>query len=167
MWSVHPIGWSPARHIRWVRPGRAVRQFRRHVFEAHARQIELCVFDQSGRREIARYELPEWTNEVWHGYLPDAQPGLLYGFRVHGDYAPERGHRFNPHKLLLDPYGKRISGQLHWTNALFGYRIGAGRTDLTMDRRDSAPAMPKSVVTDDHFSWGADRKPRTPSIRIP
>jgi isoamylase len=132
------------------------------VFSAHARRIELCVFDPSGRREIARYELPEWTNEVWHGYLPDAQPGLLYGFRVHGDYAPERGHRFNPHKLLLDPYGKRISGQLHWTNALFGYRIGAGRADLTMDRRDSAPAMPKSVVTDDHFSWGADKKPRTP-----
>jgi isoamylase len=132
------------------------------VFSAHARQIELCVFDPSGRREIARYELPEWTNEVWHGYLPDAQPGMLYGFRVHGDYAPERGHRFNPHKLLLDPYGKRISGQLHWTNALFGYRVGAGRSDLTMDRRDSAPAMPKSVVTDDHFSWGADKKPRTP-----
>jgi isoamylase len=132
------------------------------VFSAHARQIELCVFDQSGRRETARYELPEWTNEVWHGYVPDAQPGLLYGFRVHGDYAPERGHRFNPHKLLLDPYGKKISGQLHWTNALFGYRVGAGRADLTIDRRDSAPAMPKSVVTDDHFSWGADRKPRTP-----
>ncbi len=132
------------------------------VFSAYARQIELCVFDPSGRREIARYELPEWTNEVWHGYLPDAQPGMLYGFRVHGDYAPERGHRFNPYKLLLDPYGKRISGQLHWTNALFGYRVGAGRTDLTMDRRDSAPAMPKSVVTDDHFSWGADKKPRTP-----
>ena len=132
------------------------------VFSAHARRIELCVFDPSGRREIARYELPEWTNEVWHGYLPDAQPGLLYGFRVYGDYAPERGHRFNPHKLLLDPYGKRISGQLHWTNALFGYRVGAGRADLTMDRRDSAPAMPKSVVTDDHFSWGADKKPRTP-----
>ena len=132
------------------------------VFSAHARQIELCVFDPSGRREIARHELPEWTNEVWHGYLPDAQPGMLYGFRVHGDYAPERGHRFNPHKLLLDPYGKRIAGQLHWTNALFGYRVGAGRSDLTMDRRDSAPAMPKSVVTDDHFSWGADKKPRTP-----
>ena len=132
------------------------------VFSAHARQIELCVFDPSGRREIAVYELPEWTNEVWHGYLPDAQPGLLYGFRVHGDYAPERGHRFNPHKLLLDPYAKKIFGQLHWANALFGYRVGAGRADLTMDRRDSAPAMPKSVVTDDHFSWGADKKPRTP-----
>ncbi len=132
------------------------------VFSAHARRIELCVFDPSGRREIARYELPEWTNEVWHGYLPEAQPGLLYGFRVHGDYAPERGHRFNPNKLLLDPYAKRIAGQIQWTNALFGYRVGAGRADLTLDRRDSAPAMPKSVVTDDHFSWGADRKPRTP-----
>jgi len=132
------------------------------VFSAHARQIELCVFDPSGRREIARHELPEWTNEVWHGYLPDARPGLLYGYRVHGDYAPERGHRFNRHKLLLDPYGKQIFGQLHWTNALFGYRVGAARTDLTIDRRDSAPAMPKSVVTDDHFSWGHDLKPRTP-----
>jgi glycogen operon protein len=132
------------------------------VFSAHARRIELCVFDRSGRREVARYELPEWTNEVWHGYLPDARPGMLYGFRVDGDYAPERGHRFNPNKLLLDPYAKQISGQIQWTNALFGYRVGAARTDLTMDRRDSAPAMPKSVVTDDHFSWGADRKPRTP-----
>jgi len=132
------------------------------VFSAHARRIELCIFDPSGRREIARYELPEWTNEIWHGYLPDAQPGLLYGYRVHGDYAPERGHRFNHHKLLLDPYAKKIAGQLHWTNALFGYRIGAARSDLTIDRRDSAPAMPKSVVTDDHFSWGQHPRPRTP-----
>jgi glycogen operon protein len=132
------------------------------VFSAHAKQIDLCIFDPSGRREIARYELPEWTNEVWHGYLPDAQPGLLYGYRVHGDYAPERGHRFNHHKLLLDPYAKKIFGQVRWTNALFGYRIGAARSDLTIDRRDSAPAMPKAVVTDDHFSWGPDLKPRTP-----
>jgi glycogen operon protein len=132
------------------------------VFSANAKQIDLCIFDPSGRREIARYELPEWTNEVWHGYLPDAQPGLLYGYRVHGDYAPERGHRFNHHKLLLDPYAKKIVGQVHWTHALFGYRIGAARSDLTIDRRDSAPAMPKSAVTDDHFSWGLDRKPRTP-----
>jgi isoamylase len=132
------------------------------VFSAHAKSIELCVFDPSGRREIARYELPEWTNEVWHGYLPDAQPGLLYGYRVHGDYAPERGHRFNPNKLLIDPYAKKLSGQLQWTNALFGYRVGATRTDLSLDRRAVAPAMPKSVVTDDHFSWGQDTKPHTP-----
>ncbi|HEX4504856.1 MAG TPA: glycogen debranching protein GlgX [Alphaproteobacteria bacterium] len=132
------------------------------VFSAHARRIELCVFDPSGRHEIARYELPEWTNEIWHGYLPDAQPGLLYGYRVHGDYAPERGHRFNHHKLLIDPYAKKIAGQIHWTNALFGYRVGAARTDLTVDRRDSAPAMPKSVVTEDHFSWGQHPRPHTP-----
>ncbi len=132
------------------------------VFSAHAKQIDLCIFDPSGRREVACYELPEWTNEVWHGYLPDAQPGLLYGYRVHGDYAPERGHRFNRHKLLIDPYAKKISGQVQWTNALFGYRVGAARADLTMDRRDSAPAMPKSVVTEDHFTWGQHPRPRTP-----
>ncbi|MDB5394310.1 MAG: glycogen debranching enzyme GlgX [Rhodospirillales bacterium] len=132
------------------------------VFSAHAKQIDLCVFDPSGRRETGRYELPEWTNEVWHGYLPDAHPGLLYGFRVHGDYAPERGHRFNPNKLLLDPYAKRLFGQLRWNDALFGYRVASARADMTFDRRDSALAMPKSVVTADYFSWGADRKPQTP-----
>src|ERR1700729_4308328 len=93
------------------------------IFSAHASRIELCLFDPSGRREIARYELPECTDEIWHGYVPTLKPGQLYGYRAHGPYLPEEGHRFNPHKLLLDPYAKKLAGQLKWTDALFGYRL--------------------------------------------
>jgi glycogen operon protein len=132
------------------------------VFSSHAEKIELCVFDPSGRREIARYPLPEWTDEVWHGYLPNLAPGALYGYRAHGPYQPEHGHRFNPHKLLLDPYARAMRGEVKWTDALFGYRTGAARADLTFDRRDSAPAMPKAVVVDDGFSWREDRRPSIP-----
>jgi glycogen operon protein len=132
------------------------------VFSAYAKRIDLCVFDPSGRHEVARHELPEWTDEVWHGYLPDAQPGLLYGFRAHGDYAPEQGHRFNPNKLLLDPYAKQLFGHVRWADALFGYRVAAPRADLTFDRRDSAPMMPKAVVVADQFSWTGDTRPRIP-----
>lgn len=132
------------------------------VFSAHAERIELCLFDQTGRREVARYDLPEWTDEVWHGYLPHVKPGLLYGFRAHGPYEPQRGHRFNPNKLLLDPYAKALHGETRWTDALFGYRVLSPRADLTFDRRDSAPAVPKAVVVDDSFSWGDDRSPNVP-----
>jgi glycogen operon protein len=129
------------------------------VFSAHAQRVELCLFDPAGRREIARIELPDCTDEVFHGYLPDAKPGLLYGYRVHGPYNPDAGHRFNPHKLLLDPYAKKLFGQLHWSDALFGYRVDSARADLSFDRRDSAAAMPKAVVVDNTFHWGADRPP--------
>ncbi len=132
------------------------------VFSAHAEKVELCLFDPSGRREIARLELPECTDEVWHGYLPDANPGLCYGYRVHGPYAPEQGHRFNPNKLLLDPYAKGLKGEVRWTDALFGYRLNARNADLSFDRRDSAPAMPKAVVVSSHFDWRDDRRPQTP-----
>ena len=132
------------------------------VYSAHAEKIELCVFEETGRREIARLALPEWTDEVWHGYLPGAKPGLLYGYRAHGPYAPHEGHRFNPNKLLIDPYARSLSGELRWTDALFGYRVNAARADLTFDRRDSAPAMPKSMVTADPFDWSGDRRPNTP-----
>jgi len=132
------------------------------VFSAHAERIELCLFDPTGRREIARYDLPEWTDEVWHGYLPHVKPGLLYGFRAHGPYEPQHGHRFNPNKLLLDPYAKALHGETRWTDALFGYRVLSPRADLTFDRRDSAPAVPKAVVVDDSFSWGDDRAPNVP-----
>ncbi|WP_182957143.1 glycogen debranching protein GlgX [Gluconacetobacter tumulisoli] len=132
------------------------------VFSANALRIDLCIFDPSGRREIARFELPERTDEVWHGYLPDARPGLLYGFRAYGPYEPLRGHRFNPHKLLIDPYARALHGQLSWSDSLFGYRINSPRVDLSIDRRDSAPAMPKCVVTNDAFNWGDDRLPRVP-----
>ncbi|WP_323993045.1 glycogen debranching protein GlgX [Nguyenibacter sp. L1] len=132
------------------------------VFSANALRIDLCIFDPSGRREIARFELPERTDEVWHGYLPDARPGLLYGYRAYGPYEPLRGHRFNPHKLLVDPYARALQGQLRWSDSLFGYRISSPRGDLSIDRRDSAPGVPKSVVTNEAFNWGDDRLPRIP-----
>jgi isoamylase len=131
------------------------------VFSAHAERVELCLFDLSGRREIARFDLTECTDEVWHGYLPNAHTGLVYGYRVHGPYRPEDGHRFNPHKLLLDPYARDLVGTVRWTDALFGYRINSPRGDLSFDRRDSAPSMPKAVVADDVFEWGDDRPPNT------
>ena len=131
------------------------------VFSAHAERVELCLFDPTGRREIARLDLPECTDEVFHGYLPDARPGLLYGYRVHGPYQPEAGHRFNPHKLLLDPYAKKLAGRLHWSDALFGYRVGSARDDLSFDRRDSAAAMPKAVVVGDAYPWGNEQAPNT------
>ncbi len=129
------------------------------VFSAHAERVELCMFDKAGRREVARLELPDCTDEVFHGYLPGGKPGLVYGYRVHGPYQPEAGHRFNPHKLLLDPYAKKIVGGLHWSDALFGYRVGNPREDLSFDRRDSAAAMPKAMVVDDSFRWGSDAGP--------
>jgi isoamylase len=132
------------------------------VFSSRAEKIELCLFDASGRREVARFELPEWTDEIWHGYLPNAVPGQLYGFRAYGPYAPEQGHRFNPNKLLLDPYARATRGDLRWNDALFGYRVGSTRADLSFDRRDSAMAMPKAMVVDDGFSWRDDRRPKTP-----
>ena len=132
------------------------------VFSSNAERIDLCLFDPSGRREIARYNLPEWTDEVWHGYLPNGAPGMLYGYRAHGPYAPERGHRFNPHKLLLDPYARAVRGEVRWTDALFGYRVASPRTDLSFDRRDSAPAMPKAIVVEESYAWREDRLPRTP-----
>lgn len=135
------------------------------VFSANATQIDLCIFDAAGRKEVARLPLPDCTDEVWHGYLPEAAPGLLYGFRAHGPYEPHRGHRFNPHKLLLDPYARQLSGPLRWSDALFGYRIGSARADLSFDRRDSAPSMPKSIVAEEAFSWGDDRRPCVPWSR--
>jgi len=132
------------------------------VFSAHAERIELCLFDPSGRRETSRLPLPECTDEVWHGYLPNAETGLLYGYRAYGPYDPQNGHRFNPSKLLLDPYARQLAGELRWTDALFGYRVNSPRGDLSFDRRDSAPGMPKAVVTDESFNWGDDRPPNTP-----
>ncbi len=129
------------------------------VFSAHAERVELCLFDPTGRREIARLDLPECTDEIWHGYLPNARLELIYGYRAHGPYRPQDGHRFNPHKLLLDPYARRFVGTLRWSNALFGYRVHSPRADLSFDRRDSAPGVPKAVVSEDIFDWGDDRPP--------
>ncbi len=132
------------------------------LFSSHATKVELCLFDPSGRREIERIALPEYTDEIWHGYLPDAHPGVLYGYRVHGPYDPQHGHRFNPHKLLIDPYAKALHGQINWHDAMFGYRIGSPRGDLSLDRRDSAHGVPKCRVIDPAFSWGDDRRPCRP-----
>jgi isoamylase len=130
------------------------------LFSANATKVELCIFDDSGERELERIPLPEYTDEVWHGFLPDARPGTIYGYRVHGPYEPDAGHRFNPNKLLLDPYAKAIVGQLQWGPTLFGYKMESG-DDLTFDDRDSAPAMLKCRVIDPAFTWGNDRRPGT------
>jgi len=132
------------------------------LFSAHAEKVELCLFDNQGRRELERIELPERTEDVWHGYLNDVAPGQLYGYRVHGPYEPERGHRFNPNKLLLDPYARRLAGRLVWSDAHFGFRIGSSREDLSFDRRDNARGMVKAVVIDETFNWG--RREMRPSI---
>ncbi len=132
------------------------------LFSAHAKKVELCLFDGQGRRELERIELPEYNEHVFHGYLNDVSPGQLYGYRVHGPYEPEHGHRFNPHKLLLDPYAKKLAGRLVWSDAHFGYRTGSSREDLSFDRRDNARGMPKAVVVDETFNWG--RREARPSI---
>ncbi len=128
------------------------------IFSEHATRMELCLFSPDGTQETARHTLPERNGDVWHGYLPGLQPGQLYGYRAHGPYAPEDGHRFNPAKLLLDPYARRITGHPVQNPALLGYDPAKG--DLVADPRDSAPYMPKAVVTDPTFDWRGDRPPR-------
>src|SRR5579863_4647194 len=132
------------------------------VFAGNAEKLELCLFDPSGRTELRRVIMPECTDGIWHGYVPGLPPGQLYGYRAHGPYDPQRGHRYNANKLLLDPYARALSGSLRWSDALYGYRLTSPRADLSLDRRDSAFAMPKAVVTVDRFDWGEDRAPRTP-----
>ncbi|CAK0748226.1 Glycogen operon protein GlgX homolog [Azospirillaceae bacterium] len=132
------------------------------LFSAHAEKVELCLFDRAGHRETERLVLPEYTDEVWHGYLPGAGPGLLYGYRVYGPYRPEQGHRFNHNKLLLDPYARSLTEHWHWTDAHFGYRVGSPKDDLSFDDRDNARGVPKCRVVDPSFDWGDDRKPNTP-----
>jgi isoamylase len=132
------------------------------LFSANAEKVELCLFDSNGRREIDRIALPERTEDIWHGYVNDVTPGQLYGYRVHGSYEPERGFRFNPHKLLVDPYARQLTGRLVWSDAHFGYRAGSARADLSFDRRDNARGMPKAVVIDEAFTWGNERKPSVP-----
>jgi glycogen operon protein len=131
------------------------------IFSSHAEKVELCLYDATGRREVQRIELRERTDDAWHGYLPEARPGMLYGYRVHGPYDPGRGHRFNPNKLLIEPYAKHIQGELKWSDAHFGYRVGNPKADLSFDRHDNASLMPKCRVIDPAFTWGDDRPPRT------
>ncbi|MDM7941379.1 MAG: glycogen debranching protein GlgX [Hydrogenophaga sp.] len=132
------------------------------LFSESAERVELCLFDASGRNEIARLALREQTDQVFHGYLPQARPGLLYGYRVYGPYRPQDGHRFNGNKLLLDPYARNIVGAIRWHDALFGYRVGSAQADLSFDRRDSAPYLPRCKVIETAFTWGDDRPPNVP-----
>ncbi len=127
------------------------------LFSAHAEKVELCLFDEKGRLELARLALPEYTDQIWHGYIPEVRPGQLYGYRVYGPYEPQIGHRFNPYKLLLDPYAKRLCGAFKWTDSHFGYIVNSAREDLSFDRRDNASVMPKCLVVDDAFTWNEDR----------
>ena len=130
------------------------------LFSANATGVELCLFDADSGQESDRIALPEWTDEVWHVYVKGLKPGVLYGYRVHGPYAPEQGHRFNPNKLLLDPYARAHHGELQWSPAVYGYRMGESDGDLTFDEQDSAPFMPKCVVVDSDFDWTIAAKPR-------
>src|SRR4051812_22788502 len=133
------------------------------LFSEHATRVELCLFDSpQADKETHRITLSEHTDQVWHAFLPDLQPDQLYGYRVHGPHEPARGHRFNPNKVLLDPYAKAIGRDLRWDDALFAYHIGDKGADLKFDERDSAPFAPLAAVVDNAFTWGDDRPPRTP-----
>ena len=126
------------------------------VFSANATKVEVCIFDPRGVKELQRVALPEYTDQIWHGYLPGIRPGTPYGLRVHGPYEPAAGHRFNPNKLLLDPYACAYLGALTWNPAIFGYKMESA-DDLTFDERDSAPFMPKCLVVDPIFDWAGPR----------
>ncbi|WP_027486710.1 glycogen debranching protein GlgX [Allorhizobium undicola] len=130
------------------------------LFSAHATRVELCLYDSSGKVEIARMDLPENTHEIWHGYVPGLKPGMLYGFRVHGPFDPENGHRFNHNKLLIDPYARELVGDIQWDSAVFGYNFDDPEKDLSFNDRDSAPFMPKARIIDPFAAdWGDDRLP--------
>ena len=130
------------------------------LFSDHAEKVELCLFDESGEHEVERIVLPECTDRIFHCYLPEARPGLLYGYRVYGPYDPAAGHRFNHHKLLLDPYARVITDHFQWRDEHFGYTVGDEQADLSFDERDSAPFAMRSKVIDQAFTWGNDRSPR-------
>jgi len=125
------------------------------LFSANATKVELCLFDSDGK-ESARIALPEYRDETWHGYVPELAPGQVYGYRVHGPFEPEQGHRFNPNKLVLDPYARAHIGELRWDPAVFAYKFDDPAKDLSFDERDSAPFMPKCVVVDPNFNWARE-----------
>ncbi len=133
------------------------------LFTENATAVDLCLFDgPASRVEAVRIPMPERTDMVWHVWVPDLRPGQLYGYRVHGPWDPAAGRRFNPAKVLLDPYAKAIGRRLHWHDSVFGYRIGDALQDLSRDDRDSAPYVPLAAVIDSRFDWADDRHPRTP-----
>jgi glycogen operon protein len=133
------------------------------LFSEHASKVELCLFDSANAtKEAQRIVLPEFSDMVWHGYLPDVRPGQIYGYRVHGPYEPKNGHRFNPNKVILDPYAKAMARMVHWDDAMFGYTIGHAKADLSFDERDSAAFAPLASIIDPAFTWGDDRPPHIP-----
>ncbi|MDB5509724.1 MAG: glycogen debranching protein, partial [Hyphomicrobiales bacterium] len=132
------------------------------LFSENATAVDLCLFETGGRRELRRIRMPRRTDHVWHCFVRGLRPGQLYGYRVHGPYDPAHGHRFNPHKLLIDPYARELFGRIRWHDALFGYRPGSQRGDQSLDRRDSAPMIPKCVVIDPAHHWGDDPRPKRP-----
>jgi glycogen operon protein len=133
------------------------------LFSENATAVELCLFDPEDHAvETARVRLRDVTAHVWHGYVPGLKPGQPYGFRVEGEYQPESGLRFNPTKLLLDPYARAVAGKVDWQAEVFGYKLGDPGEDLSRDERDSAARMPRGIVVDDRFDWQGDRPPRTP-----
>src|SRR5437667_1354541 len=130
------------------------------IFSELATAVKLCLFDRpDDAKPTVEIDLHERTDLIWHCYLPDVRPGQLYAYRMDGPYEPEAGHRFNPNKLLIDPYAKSISGQVEWTDAMYGYTIGDTAQDLSFDPRDDAGDMPKCIVVEPEFTWGDDRKP--------
>src|SRR6185503_3664911 len=133
------------------------------LFSENATAVDLCLFDQSEQsKESHRIRLEERTDQVWHAYLPEVRPGQMYGYRVHGPYEPMAGHRFNPSKLLIDPYAKALSNTVRRSDAMFAYPIGDPQADLVRDDQDNAASVPKSVVIEQAFTWGDDRLLRTP-----
>ncbi len=132
------------------------------LFSAHAEKVELCLFDEAGSKELERYEITENDNNIWHIYLSGVKPGQVYGYRVYGPYEPKKGFRFNPNKLLIDPYGKKLVGKLIWNKAIFGYDIDSPDKDLSFSTLDSASYVPKSVVVDDTYDWAGDTPPNYP-----
>ena len=133
------------------------------IFSAHATRVEVCLFDsEQSVEETYCVPLREQTDLVWHCYLPGIRPGQLYGYRVHGPFDPESGHRFNANKVLLDPYAKAVVRTNRWADSMFGYRIGDAREDLSFDGRNNAECAPLGVVSKPGFSWKRDRPPKTP-----
>ena len=136
------------------------------LYAEHADAVDLCLFDaREPDREVACLRLAEVTRHVWHGYVKGIRPGQLYGYRVHGPWQPEQGLRFNPAKLLIDPYARALAGQVDWSAPVFGYAIGGADGDLGRDDQDSAAGVPKGVVVEPYFDWEGDRAPRTPLHR--